>query len=200
MLNIAVVDDEQVHRDILMKYIEEWKAREGVEAQVEDFPSGEAFYFSWCGDQRWDVLFLDICMEGETAGVMLAKKLREKKRAIVIIFTTGIDDMDLEKIGPFFENHPMFPEQVNTEFVEILDSRHYKMRVFERGSGETMSCGTGTCAVAVAAVLNGYAGYGEELTIRIRGGELKDTYYEDGTVIMKGRAVHVFDGEIEYMD
>ena len=78
MLNIAVVDDEQVHRDILMKYIEEWKAREGVEAQVEDFPSGEAFYFSWCGDQRWDVLFLDICMEGETAGVMLAKKLREK--------------------------------------------------------------------------------------------------------------------------
>lgn len=92
MLNIAVVDDEQVHRDILMKYIEEWKAREGVEAQVEDFPSGEAFYFSWCGDQRWDVLFLDICMEGETAGVMLAKKLREKKRAIVIIFTTGIPD------------------------------------------------------------------------------------------------------------
>ena len=117
-----------------------------------------------------------------------------------VIFTTGIDDMDLEKIGPFFENHPMFPEQVNTEFVEILDSRHYKMRVFERGSGETMSCGTGTCAVAVAAVLNGYAGYGEELTIRIRGGALKDTYYEDGTVIMKGRAVHVFDGEIEYMD
>ena len=92
MLNIAVVDDEQVHRDILMKYIEEWKAREGVDAQVEDFPSGEAFYFSWCGDQRWDVLFLDICMEGETAGVMLARKLREKKRAIVIIFTTGIPD------------------------------------------------------------------------------------------------------------
>lgn len=117
-----------------------------------------------------------------------------------VIFTTGIDDMDLEKTGPYFENNSMFPEQVNTEFVEIMDSHNYKMRVFERGSGETMSCGTGTCAVAVAAVLNGYAGYGEELTIHIRGGELKDTYYEDGTVIMKGRAVHVFDGEIEYMD
>lgn len=115
-----------------------------------------------------------------------------------VIFTTGIDDMDLEKIGPFFENHTMFPEQVNTEFVEILDSHNYKMRVYERGSGETMSCGTGTCAAAVAAVLNGYAGYGEELNIHIKGGELKDTYYEDGTVIMKGRAVHVFDGEIEY--
>lgn len=115
-----------------------------------------------------------------------------------VIFTTGIDDMDLEKIGPFFENHAMFPEQVNTEFVEILDSHNYKMRVYERGSGETMSCGTGTCAAAVAAVLNGYAGYGEELNIHIKGGELKDTYYEDGTVIMKGRAVHVFDGEIEY--
>ena len=117
-----------------------------------------------------------------------------------VIFTTGIDDMDLEKIGPYFENHSMFPEQVNTEFVEVMDSHNYKMRVFERGSGETMSCGTGTCAVAVAAVLNGYAGYGEELTIHIKGGELKDTYCEDGTVIMKGRAVHVFDGEIEYMD
>lgn len=115
-----------------------------------------------------------------------------------VVFTTGIDDMELDKIGPSFENHEIFPEQVNTEFVEVLDSHNFKMRVYERGSGETMSCGTGTCAVTVAAVLNGYAGYGEELTIHIKGGELKDTYYEDGTVIMKGRATHVFDGEIEY--
>lgn len=115
-----------------------------------------------------------------------------------VIFTTGIDEMDLEKVGPYFENHELFPEKINTEFVEILDSHNYKMRVYERGSGETMSCGTGTCAVAVAAVLNGYAGYGEELTIHIKGGEVKDTYYEDGTVIMKGLAIHVFDGEIEF--
>lgn len=114
-----------------------------------------------------------------------------------VIFTNDIDELNLEEIGPMFENHPMFPEKVNTEFVEILDDTHFKMRVYERGSGETMSCGTGTCAVTVAAVLNGYAKYGEELTIMIPGGELKDTYYEDGTVIMKGRATHVFDGEIE---
>lgn len=92
MLNIAVVDDEEIHRDILKKYIREWRNREGIEAQVEEFPSGESFYFSWCEDQRCDVLFLDICMEGETAGIRLAKSLREKKRAITIIFTTGIPD------------------------------------------------------------------------------------------------------------
>lgn len=115
----------------------------------------------------------------------------------MVIFTTGIDNLNLEEIGPYFENQELFPEKVNTEFVEIIDNHNFKMRVYERGSGETMSCGTGTCAVTVAAVLNGYAGYGEELTIQIRGGELKDTYYEDGTVVMKGAATTVFDGEIE---
>lgn len=115
----------------------------------------------------------------------------------MVIFTTGIDDLNLEEIGPYFENQELFPEKVNTEFVEIIDNHTFKMRVYERGSGETMSCGTGTCAVTVAAVINGYAGYGEELTIQIRGGELKDTYYEDGTVVMKGAATTVFDGEIE---
>lgn len=114
-----------------------------------------------------------------------------------VIFTKDIDKLDLDKIGPSFETHEMFPEKVNTEFVEVLDEHNIKMRVYERGSGETMSCGTGTCAVTVAAVLNGYAKYGEEITIHIPGGELKDTYYEDGTVIMRGRATHVFDGEIE---
>lgn len=114
-----------------------------------------------------------------------------------VIFTKDIDQLELDKIGPYFENCALFPEKVNTEFVEVIDSQHFKMRVFERGTGETMSCGTGTCAVTVAAVLNGYAKYGEELTIQIRGGELKDTYYENGTVIMKGLATHVFDGTID---
>ncbi len=115
----------------------------------------------------------------------------------LVIFMKGIDALLLEQIGPCFENHEWFPQKVNTEFVEIIDEHNFKMRVFERGTGETMSCGTGTCAVTVAAVLNGYAAYGEELNIHIRGGILKDTYYEDGTVIMKGLATHVFDGEIE---
>lgn len=115
----------------------------------------------------------------------------------MVIFTHGIDELNLDEIGPYFENQELFPEKVNTEFVEVIDDHNFKMRVYERGTGETMSCGTGTCAVTVAAVLNGFAKYGEELNIHIRGGELKDTYYEDGTVIMKGKATHVFDGEIE---
>ena len=115
----------------------------------------------------------------------------------MVIFTTGIDDLNLDEIGPYFENQELFPEKVNTEFVEIIDDHNFRMRVFERGTGETMSCGTETCAVTVAPVLNGYARYGEELNIHILGGVLKDTYYEDGTVIMKGLATHVFDGEIE---
>lgn len=91
MLNIAVVDDEQVHRDILLKYIQGWKEQQSVEGKVETFGSSEAFYFRWCADQQFDVLFLDICMEG-TDGVSLAKKLREKGKTVDIIFTTGIAD------------------------------------------------------------------------------------------------------------
>ena len=70
-----------------------------------------------------------------------------------VVFTEGIDDLELEKIGPKFENHELFPDRINTEFVEIIDEHTVKMRVWERGSGETISCGTGTCAVTVAAVL-----------------------------------------------
>lgn len=91
MLSIAVVDDEQTHRDILIKYIEEWRSRERLDVRVEAFESSEAFYFMWCGDQHCDVVFLDIMMGGAD-GVSLAKKLRESGRAITIIFTTGIAD------------------------------------------------------------------------------------------------------------
>ncbi|WP_073993283.1 diaminopimelate epimerase [Parasporobacterium paucivorans] len=114
-----------------------------------------------------------------------------------VIFTRDIDSLDLEKIGPMFEHHPIFPERVNTEFVEVTSPHTLKMRVWERGSGETSSCGTGSCAVAVAAVLNGYCHINEEITINLKGGQLKDTYLENGHVIMKGPATHVFDGEIE---
>lgn len=114
-----------------------------------------------------------------------------------VIFTTGIDKLDLDKIGPYFENHPLFPERVNTEFIEVIDDHTLKMRVYERGSGETLSCGTGTCATVVAAVLNGYCKRNEEITVQIRGGELKNTYLDDGSVIMRGTGTFVFDGEIE---
>ncbi len=114
-----------------------------------------------------------------------------------VIFTSGIDDLDLEKIGPYFENHELFPDRINTEFVEVIDEHTIKMRVWERGSGETISCGTGTCASTVAAVLNGYCRQGEEIEVQIRGGKLYDTYMDNGEVLMKGPATTVFDGEIE---
>lgn len=114
-----------------------------------------------------------------------------------VIFTEGIDGLDLEKIGPSFEHHEWFPDRINTEFVEVIDSHTIKMRVWERGSGETISCGTGTCAATVAAVLNGYCNRGEEVEVQIRGGKLYDTYLENGEVLMKGPATVVFTGEIE---
>ncbi len=114
-----------------------------------------------------------------------------------VIFTTGIDELDLEKIGPYFEKHELFPDRINTEFVEVIDRHTLKMRVWERGSGETISCGTGTCATVVAAVLNGHCDRGEEVEVQIRGGSLYDTYLENGEVLMKGPATEVFQGEIE---
>lgn len=114
-----------------------------------------------------------------------------------VVFAEGIDELELEKIGPFFERHMLFPDRINTEFVEVVDRRTLKMRVWERGSGETISCGTGTCASTVAAVLNGHCERGEEIEVRIRGGVLYDTYLESGEVLMKGPATEVFQGEIE---
>lgn len=91
MLNIAIVDDEPAHRDILTKYIEEWKKHKHLNISLETFDNGEAFYFLWCQEQRCDVLFLDIMMD-KGNGISLARKLREKGTAITIIFTTGIAD------------------------------------------------------------------------------------------------------------
>lgn len=113
-----------------------------------------------------------------------------------VIFTVSIDKLDLEKIGPSYENHPLFPERVNTEFCEVIDSITLKMRVWERGSGETWACGTGACATAVAAVLNGFCKRDEEITLKLRGGDLKITYRSDNHVIMCGEAETVFEGEI----
>jgi diaminopimelate epimerase len=106
------------------------------------------------------------------------------------------DRLDLEKIGPKFEHSPVFPERVNTEFVRVMAKNRLKMRVWERGSGETWACGTGACAVAVAAVLNGYAEKNEEILIHLRGGDLKITYTDDA-VYMEGGATLAFIGDVE---
>ena len=113
-----------------------------------------------------------------------------------VIFTKGIDELELEKIGPFFENHKLFPNRINTEFVEAIDSHTLKMRVWERGSGETFACGTGTCATVVAAVLNGICPKDEEVLVHLRGGDLRIIWKNDGTVLMTGPAEYVFEGNV----
>lgn len=113
-----------------------------------------------------------------------------------VVFVEDVDTMDLEKIGPVFENHPMFPERTNTEFVRVIDDHTLQMRVWERGSGETWACGTGACAVAVAAVLNGLCSKNEEILIHLRGGDLT-IRYTDETVFLTGSATKVFEGSIE---
>lgn len=113
-----------------------------------------------------------------------------------VIFTEGIAELDLEKIGPYFENHELFPNRVNTEFAEVIDDHTLNMRVWERGSGETFACGTGTCATVVAAVLNGICKQDEEVLVHLRGGDLRITYKSDGTVLMTGPAEYVFEGTV----
>lgn len=117
-----------------------------------------------------------------------------------VIYCDDVDHLPLEAIGPKFEFNPLFPDRINTEFVQVINDNTVKMRVWERGSGETWACGTGACAVAVSSVLNGYCKQGEEITVQLRGGNLKITYQEDGTVLMKGPATKVFDGTIEYKE
>lgn len=117
-----------------------------------------------------------------------------------IIYCDNVDTLPLETIGPKFECNSLFPERINTEFVQIIDETTIKMRVWERGSGETWACGTGACAVAVSSILNGYCKQGQEITVQLRGGDLKIIYKEDGTVLMKGPATKVFEGIIEYKE
>ena len=105
------------------------------------------------------------------------------------------DGLELQKIGPLFENAPIFPERVNTEFVKKTGENALAMRVWERGSGETMACGTGACAAAAAAVALGLCGAGEEISVALRGGTL--TICVGDTVYMTGPAETVFTGEVE---
>ena len=113
-----------------------------------------------------------------------------------ISFVDSVDDFPLEKIGPMFENNTIFPRRVNAEFVEIVNRNYVKMRVWERGTGETLACGTGTCATAVACMLNNYTE--DTVTVKLLGGELIIRWDKDNNLIyMTGPATTVFDGEID---
>lgn len=115
-----------------------------------------------------------------------------------VVFLPEIDSLDLEKMGPSFEHHPLFPNRVNTEFIRVIDDHTLQMRVWERGSGETFACGTGACAAAVASVLNGYCKREQEILIHLRGGDLRIIYHNDESVTMIGLATFIFEGKMEY--
>lgn len=111
-----------------------------------------------------------------------------------VIYMDDMAQLDIERIGPEFEHHERFPSRINTEFVKVIDQNTVQMRVWERGSGETLACGTGACAVAVACVLNGLTE--DEVTVRLLGGDLFIKWDRDrNTVYMTGPAEVVFDGE-----
>lgn len=111
-----------------------------------------------------------------------------------VVFVDDVSAVEIEKIGPRFENHPLFPERVNTEFVQVLDSGRLKVRVWERGSGETLACGTGATASMIAAALNGHVG--DAASVSLPGGELFIEWDRaKNRVYMTGPAVLVYDGE-----
>lgn len=113
-----------------------------------------------------------------------------------VVFVEDTEKLELEKLGPCFENHERFPKRVNTEFVQVLDRGHVRMRVWERGTGETLACGTGCCATAVSCVLNGKTD--RKVVVQVLGGELTIEWDEKSNhVFMTGPADFVFEGEIE---
>ena len=114
-----------------------------------------------------------------------------------VVFSENCEELNLPALGPLFENHTVFPARVNTEFVTVLDRTHLRMRVWERGTGETLACGTGCCATAVACVLNGKTG--RKVTVEVLGGALTIQWDEKTNhIFMTGPAEFVFDGELEY--
>ena len=114
-----------------------------------------------------------------------------------ITFVENLDDMQIDKYGPKIENNPIFPNRTNVEFVEIIDKNNIKVRVWERGVGETYACGTGACAAMVASGLNGYTD--ENVTVNLPGGKLKIEWGKDNHIYMEGPATTVYEGKIDGM-
>lgn len=133
---------------------------------------------------------------GNPHAVVFMDEIREKGPDGNIAKRVALKELEIEKIGPRFEHHPCFPNRTNTEFVEVVDRHTVDMRVWERGTGETLACGTGCCAVVVACVLNGRTK--EDVTVRLLGGELRIQWDRtENCVYMTGPARTVFEGEIE---
>ena len=146
---------------------------------------------------------IPVLWEGETA-VNIPVEIRGRQYHMTcvsmgnphaVVFMDNVKELDIERIGPFFEMHPIFPKITNTEFVEVLDRNTVNMRVWERGSGETLACGTGTCATVVACVLNNKTE--NDVTVHLLGGDLHIFWdREANQIYMTGPAEVVFDGEL----
>ncbi|MED9883185.1 MAG: diaminopimelate epimerase [Blautia sp.] len=115
-----------------------------------------------------------------------------------IVYMDDVKNLNIAEIGPMFENHINFPDRINTEFVKVIDRHTLQMRVWERGSGETLACGTGACAVAVASTLNGLVDKDVPVTVKLLGGDLEILWNrQENLVYMTGPATTVFEGEID---
>ena len=139
---------------------------------------GEMFFFEACG-QKYEMREVNVGNDHQ------------------VTFIPDVDSLNLNKIGHHFEQNSRFEDGVNTEFCEILDKNHLKVRVFERGSGETLSCGTGACAAALAGIIGGYCEFGRLIKISMRGGELSVVCNDDFSVRLMGDATRVFEGTVE---
>ena len=114
-----------------------------------------------------------------------------------VVFCERVDAIDIGRVGPQFEHAPEFPERINTEFVRVVNRRTLKMRVWERGNGETWACGTGACAAVVAAVENGHCEKYADITVKLAGGDLVVRYTGE-TAYLTGNASLVYEGDVEY--
>ena len=144
----------------------------------------------WNEDQIVDK---EITVDGETHKITLVNVGNPH----AVIFTDKVDAVNVEKIGAAMANSEYFPKSINTEFIRIVNKVTIKMRVYERGTGETWACGTGACAAVVAAVLGGYCEKDTNVTVKLRGGDLTVNYHEDGSVELLGSVKTVYEGTLE---
>ena len=136
-------------------------------------------------------------LSGAGMEVTIVGKLHESSDNILTLIESGNpDQVEIGQIGPMLEHAPIFPDRANIEFVHVINPHTLKMRVWERGSGETLACGTGACAAVVAATENGFCPKGEDITVRLRGGDLLVRYTDEG-VFMTGDARKNFEGQVE---
>jgi diaminopimelate epimerase len=154
------------------------------------------------GRPEWDGRRIPVDADGEIVERPLEVAGREYRVTCVsmgnphcVVFLDDVAGLDLPALGPRFEHHPFFPKRVNTEFIRVVDRTHLEMRVWERGAAETLACGTGACAAAVAAARTGRAE--RSVTVSLPGGDLQIAWLQNDHVRMTGDAVEVFEGRVE---